>query len=86
MSIYSPTVTLRVLHPLYGQTITLLRRRSTVADVLNCLSLPMEQRIQCHLSFEGVWLGESVTIVEVCTASTIPIPLHTNYGHIRLAS
>lgn len=58
-------VTLRVLHPLYDQTITLLRRQSTVADVLKRLGLPMEYRIKYHLSFDGVWLSESVSIQEV---------------------
>lgn len=86
MSIYSPVVVLHILHPLYGQTITLLRPGSSVGDVLDCLNLQPSMRIQHHLSFDGVWLGESVTIAEVCTASTIPVRSHANYGCIRLAS
>jgi hypothetical protein len=33
--------------------------------VLDCLRLPRKQRKQYHLSFDGVWLGESVNIQEV---------------------
>lgn len=65
MSIYSSTVTLRILHPLYDQIITLPRLGTTIADILDCLPLPSESRKQYHLSFDGVWLGKGVSIQDV---------------------
>lgn len=65
MNIYSSSVTIHVIHPIYGQPITLSRLRSSISDLLDCLGLPKELRKQQHLSFEGVWLGESVSIQEV---------------------
>lgn len=65
MSIYSSFVTIHVIHPVYSRPITLPRLRSSIGDLLDCLGLPKELRKQQHLSFEGVWLGESVSIQEV---------------------
>lgn len=65
MSMYSSFVTIRVVHHVYGQSITLPRLRSTIGDLLDCLGLPRELRKQYHLSFACVWLGESVSIQEV---------------------
>jgi hypothetical protein len=65
MSIYSSFVTIHVIHPIYGQSITLPRLRSSIGDLLDCLALPKELRKQHHLSLYSVWLGESVSIQEV---------------------
>lgn len=65
MDIYSAFVTIRVVHHVYGQFVTLPRLRSSIGDLLDCLALPKELRKQHHLSLYSVWLGESVSIQEV---------------------
>jgi hypothetical protein len=66
MSAYTPTVTLGILHSDYGQMVT-LRRTETISKAIDRLrDLPSDLRRMYHLSFENVWLGETVTIAEVC--------------------
>jgi len=64
MDLYAPQITIQITHPDFGQDITLFRRVS-IADALDRLQLPHDLRKQYHLSFDGVWLGESTLICNV---------------------
>ena len=64
MDLYPLLITVLITHPTLEQHIT-LSRHASVADALDRLRLPNRIRGQYHLSFDGVWLGESTSIRDV---------------------
>lgn len=64
MDLYPLLITILVTHPSFEQHIT-LPRHASVEDALDRLRLPHDTRGQYHLSFDGVWLGESTSMRDV---------------------